>query len=645
MISSFPNISLFMETPIRQLPACCVLYVILVGFWKNREFHYGATGWYELFQQLDLEFVTEFITCKYYQRRPKYVKVLVLFLFLCWLFEIPHTVLVEFLTGNRRGFWRRVLPLPARILQTVSEFVGTSGQHVSPADLTFCFEQLIAQIFEIVGVERLSDADLFEYCRCFTFCNKSSGNEGLPDQARGGHYFANLIFSLGMGAALSLCQQEAHKEQEQGQEKEEQEQAKEPPSRILTGFGYSETQIVCAILSTPGTKNITQLAKELRNGGDFYSGLRPSAQVLRQFINRLDKDKVVMFYERFVKSVRRFKGFGKIVVSLDATIIEVFGDYEDAEWLYDHDQHKYVRGYKLYLLFDATHLLPLGFLLAGSESECTKLLALVDAAKALVGADKIEFVLFDRGYFDTKEFAALDDEGVKFVTPGKHCKTFKEIIAALEQDLSLYEEVDASEMCVTFYLHDFINFTGDSQWKWARVTIRRRLITKQKKDRKSGELITETVVQHSIYMTNILDGSVEDVINTYGQRTSIENFFEELKNAYFIKGFPSTSRHSVEVSIALTLVQQLLLWLFCSFLTTGSDEHPYCHKELTSLKLDLLERPVSEVFDESETLSAEVLRVQRAMKQDIGFIRSFRRFIQRTRPIPRKISFMASIQG
>jgi len=96
-----------------------------------------------------------------------------------------------------------------------------------------------------------------------------------------------------------------------------------------------------------------QLAKELRNTGDFYSGLRPSAQVLRQFIRRLDKDKVVSFYERFVKSVRHFKRFGKIVVAIDATIIEVFGNYEDAEWLYDHDQNKYVRGYKLYFSSDA----------------------------------------------------------------------------------------------------------------------------------------------------------------------------------------------------------------------------------------------------------------------------------------------------
>jgi hypothetical protein len=633
-MSPFPNISLFAGVQISQLPACCVLYVILVAFWKNRQFHYGANGWYELFSQLEFGCVDEIIISQYYQRRPKYAGVVVLFLFLCWLFEIPHTELVRFVTEHRRGFWRRVLPLPKRILQTVSEFVGTSGQHVSSADLTRCFECLIAQIFEIVGVEHLSDADLFDYCRYFTFCTTSSGNEALPDRARGGHYFANLIFSLGMGAALSLCQKD---EQEQ---KQEQKPAKQP--RMLTGFGYSSTQLVCAILSTPGTKNITQLAKEFRNTGDFYSGLRPSAQVLRQFITRLDKDKVVMFYEHFVSSVRRVNGFGKVVVAIDATIIEVFGDYEDAEWVYDHDQHKSVRGYKLYLVFDVTHLLPLGFVLAGSESECTKLLDLVTKAQAIVGVDNIEFVLFDRGYFDTQEFAALDDDGTQFVTPGKHCKTFKEIIAAFEQDLSLYEPVDEHEMRVSFYLHDFINFMGASQWKWARVTIRRRLLTKRKKDRNTGKVMLETHVQHSIYITNILDGSVEDVVTTYGQRTAIENFFEEVKNAYFITGFPGTSRNSVEVSIALTLLQHLLLWLFCSFLTTDSGEHPYTHKELTSVKLDLLERPATEVFDAHEALSAEVLDIQRGIEQDMGCIRAFRRCIQRTRPEPRKISCMAS---
>ncbi len=137
------------------------------------------------------------------------------------------------------------------------------------------------------------------------------------------------------------------------------------------------------------------------------------------------------------------------------------------------------------------------------------------------------FYEFDRGYFDTNAFAVLDDDGTKFVTPGKHCKTFKEMIAVFERDVSLDETVDKTDMQVTFYLHDFINFTGESEWKWARVTIRRRLITKHKTDRKPGDVITETEVQHSIYRTNIFDGSVEDVVTTYGQRTASEHFFEE----------------------------------------------------------------------------------------------------------------------
>ncbi len=47
------NLSFFAHVTIGQLPASTVLYVILVAFWKNRQFHYGACGWYELFQQLD----------------------------------------------------------------------------------------------------------------------------------------------------------------------------------------------------------------------------------------------------------------------------------------------------------------------------------------------------------------------------------------------------------------------------------------------------------------------------------------------------------------------------------------------------------------------------------------------------------------
>ncbi len=184
------NISLFAEVTIGQLPPCTVLYVMLVAFWKNRQYQYGVSGWYALFQQLDFTYVDDRIVTTYYQRRPKHVKVLVLFLLLWWLFEVPHTELERCVTGNGRDFWRRVLPLPKRILRTVSEFVGTSGQHVSAADLTLCFENLIGQMFTLVAVEHLNDEDLFTYCRDFTFCTTSSGNESLPSTATGGHDFA-----------------------------------------------------------------------------------------------------------------------------------------------------------------------------------------------------------------------------------------------------------------------------------------------------------------------------------------------------------------------------------------------------------------------------------------------------------------------
>ncbi len=189
MVSAFPHISLFVGTQISQLPACCVLYVILVACWKNRQFYYGVTGWYEVFQQRDFGFVDEIVTCKYYQR--------------------------------------------PRILRTVSECVGTSGQQVSTADLKVCFEHLIAQIFACVAVERLSDEDLFEYCHSFTFCTPSNGNDTLPEQARGGHYFANLLFSLGMGAALSLCQKpEQQPEPEQKEPEQKEPEPERPPTPV-----------------------------------------------------------------------------------------------------------------------------------------------------------------------------------------------------------------------------------------------------------------------------------------------------------------------------------------------------------------------------------------------------------------------------
>ncbi len=51
-----------------------------------------------------------------------------------------------------------------------------------------------------------------------------------------------------------------------------------------------------------------------------------TAQMLRHVVSQLEKDTVVSFYERFITRVRRVTRCGKIVVSVDATILEVFGD-------------------------------------------------------------------------------------------------------------------------------------------------------------------------------------------------------------------------------------------------------------------------------------------------------------------------------
>lgn len=620
------NITLFQISQISQLPACSVLYVILVCFWKNRQTHYGAKNWYEVLRQLDLSFIDEIIIKKYYERHPKYVKAVVLFLFFCWLFEITHTELARFLEGNKGRFWFRFIPVHDRFLRTVSEFLGTSGQNIETKDLTLCFEKIVEQIFHLVRVEQLTDEDLFSYCFYFTFRLKTVD---LPENAKGGHFFAHFIYSLGISAALSLCQKDVENKEE----------------RFLPGFGYSSTQLICVILGTLGCKNVTQLARELRNAEEPFEGINPSPQVIRQFIDKLDKDKVVSFYERFIKAIRDYKKLSSVVIAIDATVIEIYGDYENADYVYDHAQGKTVKGYKLYLIFDVTNKMPIGYLLGTSENEGTKLLDLVKQAQKILGRENIQFVLFDRGYFDTKKFAQLDEDKDHFTTMGKKCKTFKEIIAIFEKDMSLYEKVDENEWRVTFCLFNFMDFTSEDKLRTARVTIRRKLVKKSKTDPKTGEKVIFTKVEHWIYMTNILDGSVEDIVKTYGKRVAIENFFEELKNTYHLKGFPKTNYNAVVVYITLLLMGHLLLWFFCSFLTTLEGKKPYCNRELSTLKKDLLEKSAQKIFIAQENIDPHILKIQRAIEKDIAFIRKFKRFIQKTKKIKIKISLINSINN
>jgi hypothetical protein len=97
------------------------------------------------------------------------------------------------------------------------------------------------------------------------------------------------------------------------------------------------------------------------------------------------------------------------------------------------------------------------------------------------------------------------------------------------------------------------------------------------------------------YVTNIATDELDpaEVVGLYGQRWSVEDFFEQMDNQYFLGRFPAPDLARVKVHIALTFLGYTLLTQFQRLVAQWLDQAEYATMELRRFARLFLRAPVA----------------------------------------------------
>ncbi len=177
-----------------------ILFIAEVGLYHNRRRQNAPKTFLQLLKRLDLSFLHAYAD-NYYRTNPQnYIYKLeswVLFLFLCSFFDMTQKEFLTFLTNPAHRAWLYLLgwsrvPDAAR----VSEFKKRFGQE----QLASAFCQLRNQIYVHIHADQLSEDDLLAYAHRRTlFTHKSYiGRVGF-------NLFCHFIGGLGILAELVAC--------------------------------------------------------------------------------------------------------------------------------------------------------------------------------------------------------------------------------------------------------------------------------------------------------------------------------------------------------------------------------------------------------------------------------------------------------
>ena len=216
---------------------------------------------------------------------------------------------------------------------------------------------------------------------------------------------------------------------------------------------------------------------------------------------------------------RKFR-FKNKLVSLDATIIDL------CLTLYDWAQFRRAKGaIKLHLLLDHDGYLPsFACLTEGKVHE-------IGVARQIQFAPGT-IVVFDRGYTDYEWFAALDGQGVFWVTRMKDNASYVVV-----------EERPASSQIRSDQVIALVQ-----QARQQKELFLRRIVFWDEKQQR--ELV---------FLTNHLQFAASTIAGIYRERWQIELFFKALKQSCKIKSFVGTSPNAVKTQVWTALIAMLML--------------------------------------------------------------------------------------
>lgn len=288
--------------------------------------------------------------------------------------------------------------------------------------------------------------------------------------------------------------------------------------------------------------------------------IAPTSQTFINLLLKLGAGRLVLMQDQWV--ARAHRGKKKLVVAVDACLLELFGDYEGAGYYWDHVTHQTMYGYKLYVIFSVTTQLPIAFYLhQKGDADADVLDYLVQQAKLVLGVHKLGIVLFDKGFWRVDQFKQLTDQQEAIVTPGKQYKTVRQAIATIPRSRwcrSYQPNERWAETQVYFGNSDLrLRLVVRKRLGWRIVRDQQRFVVKDA----DGNPLKEPIILYHSYLTNLsaIELDTDQVLAMYAQRWGVEDFFEEMQNQYDLRGFPGTSLELVNRHIILTFLLYTLL--------------------------------------------------------------------------------------
>lgn len=488
------------------------------------------------------------------------------------VFGITVQELCHLLNEEQDSSLRRAFGLKAGVRchpQRISELHHALGGSEGKEEMHRHLRDLACEWLELKGV---TEANVEAAATCHTF------DPVLSELGRGYgfDYFLTFVFWQGIFAQL--------------------EQAL---SEELKPNGYSLRELFTSYLEQLDEVVKTQddLEAKLRNrlwSGQRRSAVAPVSQTLTNFLLKLDLARLMVLHQEEVRKSHR--GKKRIVVAIDAVLIELFGHHEGADWHWNDKEHRAIFGYKLHVIFSVTTGEPIAFYLHQEEDKDADVLDhLVREARTALGVEELGIVLFDKGYWRVEEFKKLvEQQRESIVTPGKRYKSVKQAIAGIQR--RQWQRVGVNRRCAettVFFGEEGIRFRLVA-WK----KLGRRVVKDEQGQRvkdANGKVVTEPVIVVHSYLTNLseLELEADQVLGMYSQRWGVEDFFEEVQNQYYMNKFPGTALAVVKRHIILTFLLYTLVKRFQKLAAEWLERAEYATMELRRFGKEFLRAPIA----------------------------------------------------
>jgi hypothetical protein len=509
----------------------------------------------------------------HYQQEPApCVVTRVLISFWAPVFDVTVQELCHLLNEERDNALRRAFGLGWKepcYPQRISELHQVIGGAEGKAEMRCRLRDLVCALLELRG---LTESDIESTAASHTFDPVMSE----LGQGYGFDYFLSFVFWQGV-----LAQLEGALTQE------------------LKPNGYHLRDLFASYLERLDEVVKTQddLEAKLRNrmwSEQEPAVIAPVSQTLTNFLLKLDLGQLVVLYQQGIHKAH--KGKKRIVIAVDAALIELFGHYENADWHWNHKEHRAIFGYKLHVIFSVTTGLPIAFCLHQEGDKDADILDhLVREARAALGVKELGIVLFDKGYWRVGEFKKLvENDRESIITPGKRYKDVKDALAAIPR--YCWCRVGVNLRCAETTV-----FFGEQDVRFRLVAwkkLGRRAIRDEQGERvkdKSGKVMFELVIIVHSYLTNLSQVELEadQLLGMYSQRWGVEDFFEEVQNQYYLNKFPNTSLQVVKRHIILTFLLYVLVKLFQKHAAEWLENAEYATMELRRFCKEFLHAPIA----------------------------------------------------